>query len=98
MNLEEGMHTFNSVYDKEENAWYAVIDGWWNDKKKTVFSCLFQSNTNARCHTTAGHLGEWAKPLPAPPRRKRSILPAPSAQNNAVKTLVPAQPRGAGRH
>ena len=90
---EEGMHTFNSVYDKEENAWYAVIDGWWNDKKKTVFSCLFQSNTNARCHTAAGHLGEWAKPLPAPPGRKRSILPAPSAQNNAVKTLVPAPPR-----
>ena len=37
---EQGMHTFNSVYDEDKKMWYAVIDGWWNDKKKSIFSCL----------------------------------------------------------
>ena len=83
---EQGMHTFNSVYDEDKKMWYAVIDGWWNDKKKSIFSCLRNRNTNEKCHTVAGHLGNWEKKPPkslnAPlttkaRKRKPSVLEQP---------------------
>ena len=55
---EQGMHTLNVL--KEGELWYMVVDGWWNDKRKTIFSCLSDAHSNQECHSKAGHLGHWS--------------------------------------